>query len=777
MPAKRIVLKNRRQTVTFAAVKNGYRPEWFRLGERPMLRFKDHEFLNIGGIRVTEGRLLESSADALLFGGGVELAGVKVGWSVRVAKPDDGGPGFTVTTHLLPLDEPIEVLEALTAFELPYEYDGSEQIMTVMSQQPVYRVADGKELSGAGYMHPNWYYGKTGRAHLTYPSNSPLMINTVADKRGGNRRCTMIIGNWNVCSVKDMFAQPTRTLRPGKADIPFPDKNLKAAAGLRGMKFLVGAINWNTSLHKDPNVLVDVDTGLAQEVTVDFANAFPNRRLDKWLVDGWERMLAIHFPEDGHIGAWEVAKSRGASWIAAAQWLTDQFQKPEGCPGFFYPDRGTCIYAPFTRPKWDSGAGDFCGQWTGPVSYLAHIWKDKGIAAASDRLESLFAREKAHTPERIWTIGLTPQYVATMRKAALVGVAPETMEKIKDWVTRRTAVVLEPPPGERRGDAGIFAWDALMNLLAADLFEPAKREEAAKALLEHVQRELDDKWWSFNCAAVGDFVSAGGGRPFGHAIAMTANLLAYQRFGDAKYLNAAERLGNILLGMHFITYNNSQSPDVDTRGWANGSTAGRDQLCDLPPWETAHALLQLAYAVDSPIVRDGFYDVLWLFAHTGLAMFPKARTMKRLYKPDMSITYRPIDSIATEREFYLKLPYLAYEEPWDQTMLAGYQGVEPIILSLFLGGGMAAAEDERVLALVPQAPRYDKQAAKEFTVHLWNPLDQPIRTRLRATIAEKTGDKWTCSASSGSVLTAAEPFTGALTVPPRVVTKVTFARA
>ncbi len=70
---------------------------------------------------------------------------------------------------------------------------------------------------------------------------------------------------------------------------------------------------------------------------------------------------------------------------------------------------------------------------------------------------------------------------------------------------------------------------------------------------------------------------------------------------------------------------------------------------------------------------------------------PRARTMKRLYRPDMSITYRNIHELPSEREFYLSLPYLAYENPWDQTMLAGYQGVEPIIQSLFFGGGLVAA--------------------------------------------------------------------------------------
>lgn len=60
MAKKQIVLKNGKQSATFVPSGKGFRPEWFRLGRRPMLRFKDHEFLNVGAIRVTEGKLCNS---------------------------------------------------------------------------------------------------------------------------------------------------------------------------------------------------------------------------------------------------------------------------------------------------------------------------------------------------------------------------------------------------------------------------------------------------------------------------------------------------------------------------------------------------------------------------------------------------------------------------------------------------------------------------------------------------------------------------------------------
>ena len=412
MAAAALVLRHGGQTATFVRSAAGYRPEWFRLGRRPMLRFKDHEFLNVGALRITHGQVLAKEPDRLSFGGQVELARVQVRWSVTVAKPADGRPGFLVTTRLQPLQEPIEVLEALTAFELPYEYDGREHMMTAMSQQPIFRFEGDKQLNGAGYIHPFWYYGRPGRAHLTFPSNSPLMACRVHDADGANERCTMLIGNWTVCSVHDMFAQPTRALRAGPADNPFPDPRLKVAPGRRGRKFLIGAVNWNTSLQKDPNVLVTVEAGLGQEVLVDYAGALPKRRWDVWLAGGWERMARLHFPADGHVPAWEIACNRGASWVGAAEWLSAQFAKPAGCPGFFYPHGGPCVYAPHTRPTWDpQGVPAFAGQWIGPLAYLAHVWKDRAVAGAIPRLEKMFLRDKDHhRPEQVWTIGPTPWY-------------------------------------------------------------------------------------------------------------------------------------------------------------------------------------------------------------------------------------------------------------------------------------------------------------------------------------------------------------------------------
>lgn len=777
MAANPVTLHNGKQSLTFVAGDAGYRPEWLRLGQRPMLRFKDHEWLNIGHLRVTKGELRKKSASALEFGGNEEFGGARFAWTVTVSLPEDGGDGFTVRTTLVPLDEPVELLEAMTAYETPYEYDGKEEGMTVIAQQPVYRFAGDQVVSGAGYTHPFWYYGRAGRAHLTYPSASPMLAHRVRQADGSNERCIMLLGNWRVSTMKDIFAQPTRAHRPVPDDLPFADEHLKIYPGKRGMKFLMGCVNWNNSLHKDPNILLEAGVGLSQEVLVDVRESLPDAQWDGWLAAGWERLCAVHFPDDGRVPAYHVAQARDASWVHAADWLAGSIKAPAGMPGFFYPERGIGVYSPGTRPQFDRGVPLFSAQWTGPLAYLGQVWGDATMTPAVARLEAHFNRDKDHHPEHIWTIGPTPMYCAVMRKLKLAGGSDETRRKVQDYVTRRTEVVLNPPAGGRRGDAGIQAWDAFANLLAADLFPPAAHENAARELLTRVNAKLDAEFWSFNCAAEGDLVGGGQARPFGHAYAMAANVLAHRRFHDPAYLTAAQRFGNLLLAMHYMTHNESPVPDMDTRGWAQGSTGGRDQWAQMPPWESGHSLQQFAYLLLAGKGRPGFYDVLWLHAHTGLAQFPKARTLKRLYTPDMQVVYRPIEAVATEREFYLSLPYLAYENPWDQTMLAGYQGVEPILHSLLFGGGLVAATDERVLALVPEAAVYTPEVSQQFTVELWNPTPEPVSTKLLATIAVRRNETWRLDGQAAGEVSPASPLSRAIEVPSRQVLKVVLKKA
>lgn len=775
-----ITLHNGSSTITFHQTGEYYRPEWIRDGVMPVLRFKDHEWLNIGPLRITEGKLLQQSAHHLCFGGTVAYAGTTVTWSVQVLLPADGLEGFTIRTSLLPA-EPIELLDALSCFETPYDYSGKEERMIVIAQQPVYLSKGDQEISGAGFTQPIWYYGRPGKAHLTYQSSTPMMTARLAEEDGSNLRHIMIIGNWQVCSVKDLIAQPTRYLHNNTTDIPFPDPQLELAKGKRGYKFLVGAVNWTASLHKDPNVLVDIANGLRQELTIIAKNNMPADHWDGWLADGWERLCRTHFPHDGIVPAYQSVAERNISWRTAAEWLSSGVAKPAGYVGLYEPGKGLIGYSASTRPR----TGDtpqywriFCGQWAGPIAYLGHVWDDEQLLKAADSLENdaLYEIKPLIHAEAINTISYTPHYLGLIRKGKINSLTDYSKEVIAQYLPRHSQVLLDPPAGAKRGDAGLIAWDALANIAAADIFPSEEYEQTARELLSRVNDKLDAAFWTFNCAVEDDLVGAGQSRPFGHGIAASANLLAWRRFGDDKYLQAAKRFANLTLAMHFIVHNESPSFDLDTRGWAHGSTGGRDQIAQLPPWETAYALQQFAPLLCEGQGRSGIYDVLWLHSHTGLAQFPIARVLKRIYNPDMSITYRPMDELATERAFYKNLPYLSYENPWDQTMLAAYQGAEPLLLSLYYGDGLVHAEDSRILTLIPEAADYSPNLTDSFIVHCWNPTSQPISTRLHAVIAEKRKENYRMEGNNSANLTAAQPTSEQITIPPREVYKIRFLR-
>ena len=151
-----------------------------------------------------------------------------------------------------------------------------------------------------------------------------------------------------------------------------------------------------------------------------------------------------------------------------------------------------------------------------------------------------------------------------------------------------------------------------------------------------------------------------------------------------------------------------------------------------------------------------FYDVLWYIARTGLAQFPAARAFKRVLDESMNVRYVPREQIASERDFYDPLPYLAYENPHDQTLLASYQGSDCILGEFVYGGGLAAAGDERLGVLVPAAATMDLHALDERTVHVWNPTREAVESSVIVT--------WPDGATEERPVTA----------PPREVVRIEF---
>lgn len=754
---EKVEIINGEQSVTFLKNEKGkYIPEWFRMEEKIMLRFKDHEFLNIGFLRIKEGNLIEKEKDRICFGDIIKFGGAKVKWLVEIKKPDEGS-GFLIKTKFKPLDFSIEILEGLSFFETPYEYDDECEILTIISQQPVYYFKEGREISGAGYTHPFWYYARPGSAHLTAPSSTPLVLNKISNKDGTNARYTIIIGNWNETTVKDIFVHPTRK----------NEKNLK------GIKFLIGTINWNCSLYKDPNVLVKKGEEIVQSLLIDYKKEIPENRIDKVLVENWERCLRLHFPENGEIKSFKIAKKLGVSWLKASEYLIKEFWRKEGV---YNPEKGIRVYLKGTRPKWDDGVSLFCGQWIAPLAYIGYIWEDEKILKKTEELERVFCkdREPIKEAEQTWTIGPTPMYLGAIRKGEFWDCSPELKEAVKKYVKRRTEIILNPVLSNRKGDGGVLVWDAFLSFITYKVLKDEYFKKAGREIIDKANKYLEEKFWNFDCAPEGDFVGAGQARPFGHAVGISANVIAFEYFKDENYLLFAEKFANYLLSMHFITYNESPVCDIDTRGWAHGSTGGRDQYAQMPPWETEFSLQQISYLILKNIKREGFYDTFYLHRHTGLAQFPASRIYKRIYDTNMKIKYVKSEDLITEKEFYKKHPYISYENPWDQTMLAGYQSVEPIILSLFYGEGIVFSENDKVLTLIPQACVYDKGIIDNFVVEIWNPLNKPIKTRLIANIVKKNKNIYDYTGIFNGSVDCKNIYTQKVEIPPRKFLKINF---
>ena len=273
MNTSRIEVVHGAKRAVFLRTEAGWTPDWFYQGDRPMVRFKDHEWLSVGHVhpsRAAQAKRLRGGGAR--FTGTCEYGGVAVAWSVKV-EPDKDGPGFVVESTLAPAAS-IELLEAYSTFETPYDYDGTEHVTTVIGQNPVAQWNGSQRLTPPTWQHPAWVYSREQAVRITGPCNAPFLCQAIADPRG-HRRCTTIIGDWNVCRVRDVYVTPTRTV----ASEP-KDWGESRRAELRGYKFVVGALNWSSAFAKDPNVLYKGRARHRQRVIVDFDSEVPGGSLD-----------------------------------------------------------------------------------------------------------------------------------------------------------------------------------------------------------------------------------------------------------------------------------------------------------------------------------------------------------------------------------------------------------------------------------------------------------------------------------------------------------------
>jgi hypothetical protein len=719
----RIEISNGDKRAVFAKTVDGWVPDWFYQGDRPMLRFKDHEWLSIGHVHPTHAVEAKRVRGGAVFGGQCEYGGVRVGWTVRVTADALGG-GFVVETTFVAA-EAIELLEAYTAFETPYEYDGAEHATTVIGMNPVAHWRGGEQVTPPIWKHPAWVYSRPQAVRITGPCNAPYLCQALTMPDGSGARYTTVVGDWTVCRVRDLYVTPTRT-----TDVQSADWGEMTRSAQRGYKFIVGALNWSSAMAKDPNVLFKGNVKHRQRVVVDFDGAVPGGSLDAMLLAAWERAAAADIPEGGRVEALDLAKRRGVTWAAAADWLRGVFAG-RGAEGLFRPAEGLVTYAPGTRPKFDKEYSWYWWpQWAGHLHYRALLLNDRELATACDRHDAAFAARAGefyyHGPTIAVSISALPS-LWWMHGGGGAGPLAEAFRGIM-------AKALEGSRAEngrpRRMDFGYQAVAAEGFLLAERIFgDPAYAEQAA-VLLAEIDAQLDGHFWEFNVAERANTMHGGQIRPLGHGHASLANYMMWRATGREEYRAAARRFARLLVAIQYASHNGSADPEFDWRGWANGTNAGRDQYAEFPPWETSNSLLAVAAMLEDQDLEAGIHQAVWYFARTGLAQFPAARTLKRILDESMHVHYVPRDEIGSERGYYDTLPYLAYENPHDQTLLASYQGTDGLLGELVFGGRLAWAADERLSVLVPRAARMDARELQERLVCVWNPLARDVDAKV-----------------------------------------------
>ncbi len=730
MTDERIEIRHGTRTAVFVRDAAGWRPDWFYAGDRPMLRFKDHEWLSIGHAHPTHAREAEQTEAGAIFRGETLYGQVSVAWRVRV-QPDHEGDGFVVETCFRPAAS-VELLEAYTSYECPYDYDGSETSTTVVGQNPVVQYRGEERITPPVWRHPAWSYSREQAVHQTAACNTPLLCHAVENADGTNARFLALLGDWTVCRVRDVYLTPTRAYTNERGALWGGDK-----PQMRGYKYIVGAFNWQSAFAKDPNVLFAADEDHCQRVVLQFWNECPGATLDAFFLQAWERTARLSWPTDGRVEAFDRAAERGVTWQAAAGWLYDTITADVETKGFFHPERGFTTYSPGTRPKFDKDYGwSWWPQWCGPLNVRAYLTADQALAARCAQYDERFAAyaQKSNYHERAIVGALT--VLPTLWWLQGPGRDSQMTEILREPLRKALKASRAENGGVRALDYGAQANTAEGFLLAAELYGEESFDAQAKVLLDEVNTQLDGHFWEFNCGKTGNLMHGNQMRPFGLGHASLANLLVFLREGDRARLTAAQRFMRFMIAVCYTTFNASKDPDFDFRGWANGSIAGRDQIAEFPPWETMNSLMAVASLLDADEEHDGNHSLchaLWCISRTGLAAYPAARTRKRVHGEDYAIQYVPREDVASERDFYDVLPYLAYENPYDQTMLASYQGSDALMAELVFGNGLARADDDRLGVFVPEAFRATSALASARTVHVWNPLDAAVETTVRTT--------------------------------------------
>jgi len=682
-------------------------PTWMWQGERRMLRFKNHEWLSLGHIRpgATDWEVTEDSAERALvrFWGEETYFGVPVEWSVWVGA-DVRWPGFTITTEILPA-QTIELVECFTRFETPPDYDDREEVLCMVSQTPVTAWKAGRSLTARSHGYPT-LRGRDQEICGGAFTRTPVACFKVGPDESGEDCYITLFGHWDLCCFRNICI------------LPGPKTE-----GRRSYEFLVGALDWRCSAFTEPNVFFKGGEVYRQRVSVAFASEMPGGTLDRWFFGAFERNLKGSLPPDGVIESARRARAKGVDLAKANSWWLDVFSG-DGVPGLYSPSRGIVSYTEGTSPAAGRFSMRALAPWIAALGYQAYVTRREDLREVCERLVGPVAEAIDRPLPKEWAI--SPVFSEILPLLHFLTCYPNDL--LHGAIRRALGRLLEtfpPEVGERPDlDFGSEVLVAEAYLLAGQLAGDKQLLDIGLASLERINVSAKERFWRFGCTSGWEDAAAGGqARPTGYGHAILANLIAHQRTHDPHYLEMTGMFARFLAALCFSTFNDSDDPDFDTRGFANGAIAGEDRLVECSPIETSEGLRCIAYRLAfQPELPKGFYDLLWLLSRTFTGVFPAARERRRGFTVDGRLETRPNEELPTEIA-YRRFPYLAYENPVRQIRLSPRAGLEALQNYLTFGGALASCDNDLLLVLLPRAAGFDLAERIGRLVHIYNPTE------------------------------------------------------
>jgi len=687
---------------------NRWLPLWMWQGDRRMLRFRNHEWLTVGHVRpkATDWEIVENTDERVTvrFWGEDSYFGVPIECSVWVGA-EAHLPGFTITTEIL-AQRRIEVFECFSRFETPFEYDGREEVLCVIGQNPVvYWQGKKSQVSPSERVVPV----KDTVAPATdaiCPTRTPICCVRLRPADQGPERCFTLIGDWKTCCFRTLSLVPTEFV-----------------GDLRAYEFLIGVLDPRCDTRIEPNVFLEAGESYRQQVSIAFSSEMPGGSLDRWFYGAFERGLRRHFPREAVVETQRLAREKKANLAEANAWLLGMIKSDE-VPGLFSPQAGIVTYVEGTAAEAGNFSSALLAPWIADVGYQCYVMRRDDLGQTCDRLVAPVAAALDRAARMTWEpcpifheILPLLRYLRMFPNSTLQGTIREVLGRMLET----------SPTGSGRLPSPDFGQDVFLGeayLLAGQLSGDKSLLEAGRACLERINAAVGDQFWRFGCwEKWGNGAGRGQISPLAYGHGILCNLLAYQQGRDERYMEMAGTFARYLASLCFAIHNDSDDLDFDTRGFANGLSPQRGKRIECSPVETSDSLRCVAYWLgfrsDNP---TGFYDLLWLLSQTFCAVFPAARRQRAGFGHDgRPLTYRNEDlptAIACRR-----FPFVAFENPIRQTHQSPRASVEALMNYLTFGGGLASCDNERLLVLAPRAGGYDMAERVGRLVHVYNPTE------------------------------------------------------